>query len=210
MGPIVGPHLLEPELEAYSMGTLSDDRMGEFEEHLLACAGCQDRLLEMESFVNAVRSVSPKLREAKPPFGAATVREWLLQFVKWPRVAVVVAFAATVAVLLLALPRGAAPPERAQMAALTLQASRGMAAAAQAPAGTALSLTVDLTELTAFASYKLAIVGSTGAAVWESEAFPEDHKLTVPMTKGLSAGQYYVRLSAPGGELLREFSLAVK
>ncbi len=207
MGPILGPHLLEPELEAYSMGTLSEDRMDEFEEHLLVCDGCQDRLLEMDSFVNSMRSVSPKVRAAKRPFWAVAA-----DLFKWPRAAVFVPVAATVMVHVLLLPRVAAPPERAQMAALTLHASRGMQgpAAAQAPAGKPLSLTVELTELAAFPSYRLAIVGSMGAPVWESEAFPESRKLTVAMTNGLPAGQYYVRLSAPSGELLREFSLAVK
>src|SRR5580658_10159176 len=102
MGPVLGPHLLEPELEEYSMGTLSDDRMDVFEEHLLACANCQDRLLELESFVNAVRSVSPKLREERRPF-------WSGLF-KWPRVALFVSFGATAALLML-LPRVAAPPK---------------------------------------------------------------------------------------------------
>jgi anti-sigma factor RsiW len=63
----VGSHLAEAELEEYSMGRLPEARMEAFEEHLLACDACQDRLLEMESFVNAIRSVSPKLRAAPRP-----------------------------------------------------------------------------------------------------------------------------------------------
>jgi len=46
------------------MGKLPEVRLVPFEEHLLACEACQDRLLETEAFVNAVRSVSPKLRAA--------------------------------------------------------------------------------------------------------------------------------------------------
>src|SRR5258705_12792254 len=60
----IGPHLEETELEQYSMGTLSESRITAFEEHFLACEVCQDQLLEMEAYVNAVRSVSPKLRKA--------------------------------------------------------------------------------------------------------------------------------------------------
>ena len=65
----IGSHLDESDLEQYSMGKhsmgkLLGERLESFEEHLLACEFCQDRLLEMEAYVNAVRSVSPKLRQS--------------------------------------------------------------------------------------------------------------------------------------------------
>ena len=62
----IGPHLEELELEQYSMGKLEGSRLEGFEEHFLACESCQERLLEMQVYVNAIRSVSPKLREARP------------------------------------------------------------------------------------------------------------------------------------------------
>ena len=61
----IGSHLEETELEQYSMGILSEASLEAFEEHLLACDSCQDHLLEMEAYVNAMRSASPKLREAR-------------------------------------------------------------------------------------------------------------------------------------------------
>ena len=61
----IGSHLEETELEQYSMGTLSGAGLEAFEEHLLACDSCQDRLLEMEAYVNAIRSAFPKLRPAR-------------------------------------------------------------------------------------------------------------------------------------------------
>ena len=63
----IGPHLEESEVEQYSMGELPEASLAPFEEHLLACDSCQDRLLEMEAYVNAVRSVSPNLRAAPQP-----------------------------------------------------------------------------------------------------------------------------------------------
>ena len=60
----VGSHLGDGDLEQYSMGRLADIGLARFEEHVLACQSCQDRLLEMEDFVNAVRRVSLKLRAA--------------------------------------------------------------------------------------------------------------------------------------------------
>src|SRR5262245_27323636 len=65
MGLEMGPHLEEAELEQYSMGILPEQRITAFEEHFLVCQVCQDQLLEMEAYVNAVRSVSPKLRQVK-------------------------------------------------------------------------------------------------------------------------------------------------
>src|SRR5438552_2078439 len=60
----IGPHLDDSAIEQYSMGILPEESLAPFEEHFLACDSCQDRLLEMEAYVNAVRSVSPKLRAA--------------------------------------------------------------------------------------------------------------------------------------------------
>src|SRR5678810_341539 len=90
----IGPHLEEAELEQYSMGTLPVERIAPFEEHLMACDSCQDQLLEMEAYINAVRSVSPKLRPADQPRGA---HFWTL-FSGWPAW---VGAAATVAALVL-------------------------------------------------------------------------------------------------------------
>src|SRR5258708_6381611 len=81
----LGRHLEESQLEQYSMGNLPEERAEPFEEHLLACEVCQDRLLEMDAYVNAVRSVSPRLRaemkteEKKENFRAeqGRRREWM-------------------------------------------------------------------------------------------------------------------------------------
>ena len=200
----IGSHLEETELEQYSMGTLSEAGLEAFEEHLLACDSCQDRLLEMEAYVNAMRSVSPKLREARQPFWTSLLR--------WPRPAWVAAFAMSVVVLAVVRVWMVAQPSRTEMASVTLHSSRGIEglATTKAPAGRLLSLTVDLTELPAFPSYRMEIVGATGKPVWDAVAHPENGRITEPTTKGLAAGQYYVRLYAPGGTLLREFSLGIE
>jgi hypothetical protein len=200
----IGSHLEETELEEYSMGTLSGPSLETFEEHLLACDCCQDRLLEMEAYVNAMRSASPRLREAPQPFWASVFR--------WPPPAWVAAFAMGVVVLTVVRVWVVAPPSRTEMASVVLHASRGIEglSTAKAPAGKLLSLTVDLAELPAFPSYRMEIVGATGKPVWEAVAHPENGRITQPTTKGFSAGQYYVRLYAPGGPLLREFSLGIE
>lgn len=200
----IGSHLEETELEAYSMGTLAETRLEAFEEHLLACVACQDQLLEMEAFVNAMRSASPKLREARrSPWGG---------LLRWPRPANAAILAFGAVVLVVARIWMITPPSRVELASVVLHSSRGIEglATAKAPAGQLLSLAVDLTELPAFPSYRLEIVGATGKPEWEAVAHSANGRITQPTTKGLSPGQHYVRLYAPNGELLREFSLGVR
>jgi len=186
------------------MGTLSERSLEVFEEHLLACDACQDRLLEMEAYVNAMRSASPKLREAPRPSWASVFR--------WPQTAWVMALAVGVVALAVVRVWIVAPQARTEMASVVLHSSRGLEglATAKAPAGSRLSLIVDLTELPAFPSYRMEIVGATGKPVWEATAHAQNGKITQPTAKGLSTGQYYVRVYAPGGALLREFSLGVE
>ena len=113
----IGPHLEEAELEQYSMGRLPEDRIPALEEHFLACETCQDQLLEMEAYVNAVRSVSPKLRKISE-------RRWERLFV-WPRPAWA-GGAIAVAALLIAGVWIRVPSRTPELAVVVLQASRGM------------------------------------------------------------------------------------
>ena len=200
----IGSHLEEAQLEEYSMGRLPEENLEAFEEHLLACNSCQDRLLEMEAYVNAMRSASPKLREVRRPFWADLLR--------WPRLAWTAAAAMGVIVAAMARVWIAAPPAGVEMASVALHSSRGIEglAAAKAPAGKLLSLIVDLTELPPFASYRMEIVNAAGKPVWQAMAHPENGKIAQPTTNRLPVGQYYVRLYAPGGGLLREFSLGIE
>src|SRR3981081_2552447 len=111
----IGSHLEDTELEQYSMGTLSEARLEAFEEHLLACEACQDQLLDMEAYVNAMRSASPKLREAPQPF-------WTDLF-RGPSGTYVAAFATGVFTLAIARV-WLAPPVPMQMASVELYSSR--------------------------------------------------------------------------------------
>jgi hypothetical protein len=54
----IGSHLEETELEQYLMGGLRDTRLDVFEGHFLACYICQDRLLALEAYVDAMRNAS--------------------------------------------------------------------------------------------------------------------------------------------------------
>src|SRR5437867_10182529 len=103
----------------------------------------------MEAYVNAVRSVSPKLRGAKQTGWG----RWL----EWPR-PVWIAATVTVAVALF-LAKGwlAAPAFRTETAILLLHTSRGIEGLenAKASAGQPLILDIDLTEIPQSSSYRL-------------------------------------------------------
>jgi hypothetical protein len=200
----IGSHLDDADLEQYSMGTLPDVRLGPFEEHLLACESCQDRLLETEAFVNAIRSVSPKLRAASrsPRRDRFIERRWT-----W-----VAAFAMGLILLGLGRTWMVPPGARTDVAAVFLHSSRGIEglAMARGPAGKPLALTIDLTELPALLSYQIEIVTSAGKPVWRIAASARDGKIAELAPHGLSTGQYYVRLyPTGGGKLLREFGLRI-
>ena len=199
----IGSHLDDVDLEQYSMGKLPEVRLVSFEEHLLACESCQDRLLETEAFVNAVRSVSPKLRAECPP---PRRDRFIGQRSTWAA-----AFAMGVFLLVLGRIWLAAPRAPGDFAAVVLHSSRGIEglSVAKAPAEKPLALTIDLTELPALPSYQLEIVNSVGKPVWQAAAGTSEDKIAQRLTNGLKTGQYYVRLYAPGGKLLREFGLRI-
>jgi hypothetical protein len=199
----IGPHLDSTEIEQYSMGTLPEPRIPGFEEHFLACEACQDQLLEMEAYVNAVRSVSPKLRAASRPQGERWAG-W-----RWPAwIAATAVLAAALFVVRGGLP---GPVRRGEMAILVLQTSRGIDGleGAKVSAGQPLLLQINLTEIPPSSSYRLEVVDSPGQPEWVGAGVPEGGKIVQQLPKGLSAGRHYVRLYGASGELLREFRLQV-
>jgi hypothetical protein len=198
----LGPHLDESELESYSMGTLPEGRTPQFEEHLLACAQCQDRLLEMDQYINAVRSVSPRLREANR---FDTWKQRLLEFLSPGKLVLVGAVAIAVVVAIGLNHTGLPQPP----VTVTLVASRGVSdtADASAPAGRRLTLLIPLAEIPPAERYRVTAIDASGAVVWDQSYAPISGHLEVHLPQPLSAGSYFVRLYAVSGELLREFGL---
>ena len=199
----IGSHPNDSDLEQYSMNRLPEERLATFEEHLLACESCQDRLLETEAYVNAVRSVSPKLRQANRP-------RWRERYFG-QRPTWVAAFAMSVVALCVGRIWLGPPRGPTDFAAVLLHSSRGIEglAVAQAPAGRPLALTIDLTELPALPSYRLEIVSATGKPVWQVTAGAREGKISQQLSQGLNQGQYYVRLYTEHSKLLREYGLRI-
>jgi len=80
-----------------------------------------------------------------------------------------------------------------------------------APPRTPLTLLLDVTDLQQSLAYTLEIVDAGGRPAFQSVAGPsQNDKLQAPVARGLPPGAYFVRLSNPAGELLREYALTVR
>src|SRR5690242_13488086 len=52
----------EEEIEKYSLGDLSEPEAARFEEHLLICQSCQNRVAESDLYVTGVQAASAQKR----------------------------------------------------------------------------------------------------------------------------------------------------
>jgi anti-sigma factor ChrR (cupin superfamily) len=55
-------HLDEEKLEQYALGVLAAEALPPFEQHVLICHGCQDRLAEMEASVQGMQAEARQVR----------------------------------------------------------------------------------------------------------------------------------------------------
>lgn len=190
-------HVGVEDLERYSIGISSPVESTHIEEHLLTCECCQDRLRETDDYVLAVEMASRQLRRDEE---VKERREW--RFPAWfpPLLAVACGLLLVVAALRLVRPPG-------PVVAVSLSALRSNGAGAGAAAGQQLILHPDLTGLAESPSYRLEIVDQTGRAVRRGTFGPTHTGVGIP---GLGAGQYFVRVYLPAGELLREYGLQIK
>jgi hypothetical protein len=194
-------HATDEVLERYSMDRLAGPELVEFEEHLLVCNFCQDRLADEDRIGQRIRAGGAGF---KPARAAAQLR---FPKLAWAFGLIAVGLAVFAGIGWLSFDRSETPP-----ALVLLQATRGAEnpTLAAAPAGKPLTLVLDLTDLRQFAQYRWEIVDAAGRALRQSTAAPSGGKLLATLANGLAAGGYFVRLYAPGGELLREYALTVR
>ena len=179
-------------MDRYALGLMAEEESSEFEEHLLLCSDCQERLAENDAFVKAMQAASVEYVKEK---GRTT------QPLKMGRAPTLVAVAA--GILLWA---GAVVWQRAQAGeqpAIVKLAPYG-SSGAKAPAGRKLLLYLDILGLPDLPSYELEIVDRWGNPVLRVSAKPG----SVP-APALRAGSYSTRLYAGGGQLLREYRFEV-
>jgi hypothetical protein len=188
--PNTNRHMDPEDVERYSMGTIPEEISAQFEEHLLVCESCRNRVAESDALVRAMRQAAGQIRQQE----AAPAHAWRTSLMP-----LLAAAAVIVAALLFGWSRFGAKPE----VAVSLMAMRGGDPMAHAPAGTPLALHPDTTGLPASASYGLEIVDSVGKSVWHG-ALPGSH--VPPQSKGT----YFVRIYANGSEPLREYGLLIQ
>lgn len=190
-------HVDVKDLEKYSIGGSSVAESTHIEEHLLTCECCQDRLREIDDYVLAMEMASRQWRRNEE---VTERREW--RFPAWfpPLAAVACALLLVVAALRLVRPPG-------PVVAVSLSALRSNGPGNGAAAGRQLILHPDLTGLVESSSYRLEIVDQTGRAVRHGTLGRTQTGIAIP---GLRAGQYFVRVYLPAGELLREYGLQIQ
>ncbi len=202
-------HTSEEQLEEYSRGTLSTEDVEILEEHLLVCPRCQDRLAELDAFVDAARQAAARMQIAPPP----TLEDYWRGASRWLwRPAPVITFACLIVGLAVAPRMWQAAGTNQGAYAVRLQSMRGAAALpnASAPADRPLELTLDLAGLPEQPSYRVEIVDRGGATVFESAVKRGASETKVSVPKRLRAAQHWVRLYEPqSGALLREYGLEV-
>jgi len=203
-------HLAEDRLELYALGRLPEDEVAELEEHLLICPACQDRLAETDAFIRAMRRAAQRFMML-PPSRWEVLWARLVEWAQKPAVAWVAA-AACLAVVAVLAPRLLWGPARGPApVSLLLEASRGRAGLAQAPAGKPLHLIWDTRGLPSDDCCRAVIVDSRGKPL-ASELVHGTNERAGLRTKPLSRGRYWVRLYAlpPHQAMLREFGLEVQ
>ncbi len=191
----------EETVERYCLGRLESEELERFEEHLLVCPGCQDRVAASDEYIAAMKLAlrDIRARQAKPAGPRWNPLRWT------PLLAAGVAAAALAVFVHFRSPAGDPAPHM-----VSLRAIRGFEdPAAAAPAGALLVLKADLSELPEMPSYRIAIADQGGAILWQASGTPEQGQLTVTLPRKLAPGRYWVRLLG-GGNLLREFGLKVE
>jgi anti-sigma factor ChrR (cupin superfamily) len=62
MGEELGHHPDDRQIEEYALGILPAEAIPEFEQHLLICHDCQDRVAEMDAEVQGMQAAARELR----------------------------------------------------------------------------------------------------------------------------------------------------
>ena len=211
-------HLSEDAIELYSMARLDETLMEAFEEHLLLCEACQNRLEETDQFIHAYRTVAARAETeaaavSRPDPAPAQSSRWAWltgAFTGWrPLYAMGGALAAAALVIAL-VPRG---PQGALIErSIELQAVRGSAPAVlSAPAASRLNLTLDITGLPAADPLRVAVARESGGDEWSTTVErPASEKISVKPNSAFGPGLYWIRIYGPDNALLREYGLELK
>jgi len=206
MRPETNCHMEESEIEKYSMGDGSEAGSSRFEEHLLICESCQNRVAENERYVSAMQCASAQIRREDL---RTERRRWFAPFL-----IPTLAAAASVVFLAVGLRWVNGPAKWRNLVtvepafAINLVATRGVIEA-KAPAGRALSVQLDLAGLPPESPFRLEMVDALGKGVWQGAVGLQGSKAVASVPQMVS-GLYFLRAYGPSGKLLREYGLEVE
>lgn len=208
--PASAVHPTEELLEEYSFGRVREPALACLEEHLLACADCQDKLKEVEVCIALIKNATSAWE--RDYHGMNTRFRAEERFLHSRGALVGAALAAGLACVVLLGGYSSSPVEPNGPSTVKLMAMRGgeFGGLASAPAGRALDLKLDRTSLPPEASYRMEMVNQEGSRVWSGVAQADGAALSAHIAKSLRPGVYWIRLYSGGGELLREFGMRVK
>jgi anti-sigma factor RsiW len=198
-------HVTEESLESYALGSLSEPLVTGMEEHLLICPACQDKLREVDAYVTAMRGAAARLDredESRKTFWTRVSEALTVRRLTWALALMALALVG------LAVRLSLRPPPLAEPFAIVLETSRG-APAQHAPARRPLELSLDITALPVYPTYQLETVDASGQVQAQSSATASQNRVKTSLAKGLSSGNYFIRLYSPTRELLREYGLQV-
>jgi len=207
-------HASEDELEAYALGTLSGGELESFEEHLLICSFCRQRLNQTEAFIRVFRAAADRI-EKEPKRLPLSWPEKLIfasMGLRWFWAAAALALALGI-VLSWQVRRANQAASPTLPFTVTLQTLRGESVAdgAHAPAGRPLLLEAEVGGLPADNIARLKLVDNSGVELSEIPVQADGTMVRAFLPKGLEAGNYWVRLEggAGGRSLLREYALRI-
>lgn len=192
-------HPNEEQLERYAMGRLAEPELAPFEEHLLFCEACQERLEVAEALLPSLRRA---LREVEQePAAEPFWKRWFAS--AWTPAPVLAACAAVMLAVYIW-----APSRQVEWQSVRLEAMRGELKPAEAVEGFALELQLN-TEGLEVGPAVVQVVDSQGAPVEAANVAIGRSPLAARIAHPLKPGQYWVRLKS-NGSLLREYSLPVR
>lgn len=198
-------------MEAYLLNSMDESELAAVEEHLLYCAGCQDRCDGMDRYLRAMKTAAERVEKDSIKVNPISARwNWIPSWFNAPMPVWVVSFTLLAILLTLGVRTYRGTETHAKSAVdVELMAIRGTLSS-KVPAGHALHLILDNRDLPEVPAYPIEIVDLTGSRVWTGTGTWSATAITANVPIPFSPGTYYIRLLKNGDENLREFQLVVE